>query len=126
MSLWMGAILNMNWKNKIWRYVTFMVVVLFLLNPEMASLGLFIDAVGLDLFIMLMQLQILALLSGYYQYFLKRLSGWYNCLCKNNQLAVMSALKKEFSILFLTMSAPAVAMQAMVVCVISITLTNYL
>jgi len=116
----------MNWKNTICRYVTFMVVVLFLLNPEMASLGLFIDAVGLDLFIMLMQLQVLALLSGYYQYFLKKLSGWYHCLCKNNQLSVMPALQKEFSILFFTMSAPAVTMQLMVVCVISITLVNFL
>jgi hypothetical protein len=97
-----------------------------MMNPELASLGLFIDAVGLDLFIILVQLQILALLSGYCQTMLRRVSGWLNYLSNCNQLLAISGLRKEFFILFFTPSAPAVIMQVMVISVISNALTNYL
>ena len=53
----------MNWKNKIWKYATALVVVLILLNPEMASLALFIDAIGLELFLILLEIQLIAILS---------------------------------------------------------------
>ena len=51
----------MNWKNKVWKYATAFVVVLIILNPEMAELALFIDAIGLELFLMLLEVQVIAL-----------------------------------------------------------------
>jgi len=51
----------MKWKNNTWRYATAFVVTLILLNPEMADLALFIDAAGLDLILLLLEVQILAI-----------------------------------------------------------------
>ena len=54
----------MNWKNKLWKYATLCIVVVIILNPEMVGLALFIDAVGLEIFIMLLEVQLLAVLSA--------------------------------------------------------------
>lgn len=51
----------MRFKNGVWRYATTIVVVLVLLNPEMAELALFVDAVGLDLFLMLLEIQVVVI-----------------------------------------------------------------
>jgi len=56
----------MNWKNKIWKYLTAFVVLLIILNPEMIQLALFIDAVGLEMFLMLLEVQFLALLGMFF------------------------------------------------------------
>jgi hypothetical protein len=56
----------MNWKNKIWKYVTACVVLLIVLNPEMAQLAFFIDAVGLEVFLMLLEVQFLAFLGLFF------------------------------------------------------------
>lgn len=53
-----------NWKNKIWRYATILVVALIILNPEMAQFALFIDIVGLDVFLLLLEAQVLVVLGG--------------------------------------------------------------
>jgi hypothetical protein len=50
-----------NWKSKVWKYATAFIVVLIILNPEMAELALIIDAVGLELFLMLLEVQVIAL-----------------------------------------------------------------
>jgi hypothetical protein len=55
----------MNFKKWIWKALTMLAICLFLTNPEFWSLALFIDVVGLDLFLMLIQVQVVAL-SGYY------------------------------------------------------------
>jgi len=52
-------------KNRVWKYATVVVVVLIILNPEMISLALFIDAVGLELFLMLLEVQIVAILAAF-------------------------------------------------------------
>ncbi len=53
----------MNWKNKIWKFATVLVVVVILFNPEMANLALFVDAVGLEMFLLLLQIQALVMLG---------------------------------------------------------------
>jgi len=52
-------------KNKTWNYLTAIVVLLILLNPEMWTLALFIDAVGLEVFMMLLQIQVLAIFFSF-------------------------------------------------------------
>ncbi|MCU7797604.1 MAG: hypothetical protein KZQ73_07585 [Candidatus Thiodiazotropha sp. (ex Semelilucina semeliformis)] len=53
----------MNGKDRIWKYATTIVVVLIILNPEMLELALFIDAVGLEIFLMLLEIQVVLLVS---------------------------------------------------------------
>ena len=53
----------MNQKEKIWKYATAFVVVFILLNPEMAELAIFIDAVGLEMFILFLEVQVLSILG---------------------------------------------------------------
>lgn len=55
----------MNLRDKIWKYATAFVVVLIILNPEMIELALFVDAIGLDMFLMLFEIQILAILGAW-------------------------------------------------------------
>ena len=56
--------LKMNLKNKVWKYATAIVVALIILNPEMIELALFIDAIGLEMFLMLLEIQIMAILGA--------------------------------------------------------------
>jgi hypothetical protein len=51
-------------KDKAWKYVTAFVVVLIILNPEMIELALFIDAVGLEIFLMLFEVQVLVIIGS--------------------------------------------------------------
>jgi hypothetical protein len=51
-------------KDKAWKYATAIVVVLIILNPEMIELALFIDAVGLEMFLMLFEVQVLMIIGA--------------------------------------------------------------
>ena len=53
----------MNFKNKVWKYLTALLVLLIILNPELAQLALFIDAIGLEMFLMLLEVQLIAFLG---------------------------------------------------------------
>lgn len=55
----------MNFKKSLWKLTTFLVVVFFLLKPEFMMLGLFIDGIGLELFLLLLEVQFVAV-GGYY------------------------------------------------------------
>lgn len=55
----------MNIKKWIWKITTLSVTCVLLLNPELLSFALFADAVGLDIFLLLLEVQIVAV-SGYY------------------------------------------------------------
>jgi len=57
----------MNWCNKTLKYLTVLIVVMLVLSPETAQLGLFIDAAGLDLLIILFEIQLLAIATTVYQ-----------------------------------------------------------
>ena len=56
----------MHLKNKLWKIATAFVVLFFILNPEMAELALFINTIGLELFIMLLEAQLLVFFAGFY------------------------------------------------------------
>lgn len=55
----------MNIKKWAWKVATTLVMGGLLLNPELMSLALFIDAIGIDLFLLFVEVQIVAI-SGYY------------------------------------------------------------
>ncbi|HIO91694.1 MAG TPA: hypothetical protein EYG68_02485 [Leucothrix mucor] len=55
-----------NWKDKAWKIATAIIVAIIILNPEVAELALFIDAVGLEMFLMLIEVQILLTLGVFY------------------------------------------------------------
>lgn len=73
----------MNIKKWMWEIATISVVCVLLLNPELVSLALFVDAVGLDIFLLLIEVQIVAV-SGYYfhTWFKPILMPFYKCLLK--------------------------------------------
>jgi len=50
-------------KSKIFIFSAFFIVLLLSINPELFSVGLFIDAVGLDILIFLFQVQIVTIVS---------------------------------------------------------------
>lgn len=53
-------------KDRAWNYATAIVVLLILFNPELLGLALFVDAIGLELFIMLLQIQALAMALSFF------------------------------------------------------------
>ena len=53
----------MNLKDKIWKYATMVVVLLVMLNPEMIQFALFVDAVGLEMLLMLLEVQVLTVMA---------------------------------------------------------------
>ncbi|MET0027734.1 MAG: hypothetical protein ABW101_08860 [Candidatus Thiodiazotropha sp.] len=55
----------MNLKNKAWKYATVFVVSLIILNPETIHLALFIDSVGLEILLMMFEIQVVLLIGMY-------------------------------------------------------------
>ena len=51
----------MNLKKTFWKYISIIFVSFIILNPEMFELALFINTVGLDLFLLLLEIQLLAI-----------------------------------------------------------------
>jgi hypothetical protein len=51
----------MNRRSAAWKYATLIVVLLIVLNPEAAELALFIDAIGLEMFLMLLEVQLITI-----------------------------------------------------------------
>ena len=49
--------LSMLFKRRIWQLTTAIVVVMLFASPEFFQLGLFIDAIGLDMVLMLLEVQ---------------------------------------------------------------------
>jgi hypothetical protein len=54
-----------DWKKGFWKYATAAVVVLIVLSPELAHLGLVIDAIGLETMLLLLEIQILVLAGSW-------------------------------------------------------------
>ena len=61
----------MDWKKSTWKIATFLVVSFLIFNPELVLFGMFIDAVGLDLFLLLLEVQVVALFGCYFQNWIK-------------------------------------------------------
>jgi hypothetical protein len=60
-----------NNRKLIWKAATIAVAFLLLANPELIALALFVDVVGLDLFLILIQVQVMALSGYYFQVWIK-------------------------------------------------------
>jgi len=52
----------MNWKKKTWKYITVFVVILLTFNPGTVEFALFVDAVGMDMLLLLFEVQIIAII----------------------------------------------------------------
>lgn len=85
----------MNLKNKLWKYVTAVVVVLIILNPEMVELALFIDAVGLEMFQMLLELQVLAILGALLNNNIKSAISWLKHSMEKHRLVASMMVIRE-------------------------------
>ncbi len=108
----------MNWKNKIWKYVTACVVLLIVLNPEMAQLSFFIDAVGLEVFLMLLEVQFLAFLSMFFGAAIKPILS-YIISSYSQRLPLFSweAIRELPRYFILALPAPVILMNMLVVMV---------
>ena len=53
------------------KILAFLTVCLLLSNPELIALGLFIDAIGLEMFVLLLQAQVIAIVSYYFHEWFK-------------------------------------------------------
>jgi hypothetical protein len=64
---------TMNLRTRIWKIATFVVVFFVILNPEMIDLAIFLNAVGLESFLMLIEIQVISVLVALYNQRLKLL-----------------------------------------------------
>ena len=56
----------MNWRKNAWKIATAIIVVFIIFNPETVELALFIDAIGLDMFFLLIEVQLIAIFSVFF------------------------------------------------------------
>ena len=105
----------MNWKNKTWKYLTAFVVVLIILNPETVQLAFFIDAIGLEMFLMLLEIQVLALLGMFFNTKIKPIFSYIIGLYSRHFLtASWKDIKEKPENLMLAVPTPATLMYLLV------------
>ncbi|MCU7920830.1 MAG: hypothetical protein KZQ95_21105 [Candidatus Thiodiazotropha sp. (ex Epidulcina cf. delphinae)] len=106
----------MKFKDKVWKYATVMVVLLVILNPEMAELALFIDAIGLEMFLMLLEVQIVAIFSVFFSSKIKPAYIYVKNFCLRF-LTIVSwkNIKENPDSLMLAVPSPVMLMNALVV-----------
>ena len=61
----------MKLRKKILKAATLLLVTLIILNPETMALGLLIDAVGFDLLLLLLEVQLIAVMGYFYNFWAK-------------------------------------------------------
>lgn len=105
----------MKWKNIFWKGLTIFIVTLIIFNPETLQLALFIDAVGLDLFLMLLEVQIFSLLGLFINTRIKPLYTYLiNFYSQHFQLISWKSIKETPDILMLVVPGPAILMSMLV------------
>lgn len=57
----------MSFKKTFWKYTTVLIVFILMLNPTLMPLGVFIDAIGLDMLLLVAELQFVAVYGYYFQ-----------------------------------------------------------
>jgi hypothetical protein len=84
------------------------IVVLIIFNPEMAELAIFIDAIGLEMFLMLLEVQVLVILGSFYAR-LKAIFTYLRKVKQYNNLEVwwLNIIDKPESLLLLVPSQAA-------------------
>lgn len=105
----------MTWKRKYWAYITAIIVVFIAFNPEMMQLALFVDAVGLELFLLLLEVQLLVVAGAFFNKYVRPTltclvnAGW------NYFLGVpWATVKEKPEVLFLVVPSQAALMQLLV------------
>ena len=106
----------MNFKDKVWKYATAIVVILIVFNPEMIELALFIDAVGLEMFLMLIEIQLLAMMGALLNNKIKpAITRMKSFLCKYLLAEQLKKISEGAESLFLTVPSEAMLMYLIVV-----------
>lgn len=107
---------NVNFRNKVWQYVTALVVLLIILNPEMAELALFIDAIGLEMFLMLLKVQVITILSGLFNSKIKPGCIYVKHLCLSHlPIDLWKNIIEKPENLWLAVPSPAMLMNTLVI-----------
>lgn len=78
----------MNLKNKVWKYATAFIVFLIILNPETIQLALLVDAVGLEMYLMLFEIQIVIAFGLIFSNKIKLALAYLESFVKNHILAI--------------------------------------
>lgn len=99
------------WRNRIWKYLTALVVLLLILNPEFLDLAIFIDAVGLEAYFTLLATHLVLLWRSFYSKFLRPILQIIGSCVKFYVPSLINQRDDEsrISILFST-AAPALTM----------------
>jgi hypothetical protein len=58
-------------KQRLWKFLTALAVLLIIFNPELVELAVFIDIIGLDVFFMLIEIQLLAIVGAAMNQYIK-------------------------------------------------------
>ena len=117
----------MSWKEKAWKYATALTVAVIILNPEMAKIALFIDAVGLKMFILLLEVQIIAVFGPFFNTRIKPIYIYTkNLIIRHTPIPSWATIKNEPSMLVLSVPSPAFLMHLLVLSVaVSIVFNAY-
>ena len=106
----------MSWKDKSWKYATALVVLLLLLNPEAIGMAFFIDAVGLEVFLLLLEMQLLLILGSLFTNRLKPLFDYSKKACLALlPLASFKVVSSDPGKLLLIVPGPSMLMNIFVV-----------
>ncbi|MES9940803.1 MAG: hypothetical protein ABW104_10490 [Candidatus Thiodiazotropha sp. 6PLUC2] len=106
----------MNLKKKAWKYATAAVFVLIIFNPEMIELALFIDAIGLEVFLMLLEVQVLAILGALLNSKVRPVTSTLkHFLEKSFRVDSLKRIKEDAESLFFSLPSEAALMHLLVI-----------
>ena len=92
---------RIQFNRKFWALASSFIVLFLYLNPEWLHMAVFIDAIGLDLFLLLVEVQIAVLAQQLYFHYLKPMAG---------RMAGACSWAKCHMKMALAVSAPAILM----------------
>ncbi|MEW8030018.1 MAG: hypothetical protein AB2792_15470 [Candidatus Thiodiazotropha sp.] len=102
-------------KSTAWKYATAFAVVLIVLNPEMIELALFVDAIGLELFLMLLEIQVAAIISALLRTRIKPVFAYIKRICAICLPKISwKNINEEPGLLVYTAQSPAILMHMLV------------
>jgi hypothetical protein len=108
--------MKVNLSNKVWSYATAFVVFLIILNPELIEIALFIDAIGLEMFLMLFEVQVMVLLAALLNNIIKPIFNYLKYCIKKHQLLIpMMSIKVRLRYILLVADIKAAIMHILVV-----------
>lgn len=106
----------MKLKDKVWNYATVIVLLLVILNPEMAELALFIDAVGLEIFLMLLEVQVVVMFSVFFNSKIKPAYIYVKNIClRFLPIISWNNIKEKPDSVMLAVPSPAMLMNLLVI-----------